>query len=154
MTTTLYDPFFDPFYSPTSDLDFYTGDVATRFPRHVGSRIMTTAEGDVIWRPAADVFETDNEIVAHIDLPGVPKEEVNVDITPEQITVYGHHKGVAGFESATSRVRERSIGRFRKIVRLPSGTNPDGAAAKYQDGMLEVKVPKTDAFKGKTITIG
>ena len=54
--------------------------------------------------------------------------------------ISGTHKGVEGFESASSRVRERRIGKFRKIVRLPSGVDAENVKAKSQDGLLEVKV--------------
>ncbi|KAI8922716.1 hypothetical protein BC831DRAFT_474812, partial [Entophlyctis helioformis] len=62
---------------------------------------MTTAEGQT----------TDNEIVVHVDLPGVSKEEVNVDMIKNELVISGSHKGPEGFESATCRVRERKIGR-------------------------------------------
>ena len=111
---------------------------------------MRTNEGDLIWRPATDIYETLDAIVVHCDLPGVPKQEINIEMSNDQLIISGNHKGVSGFESASSRVRgikyiinswlERRIGKFRKIVRLPSGTESDKIHAKYQDGLLEVTV--------------
>ena len=89
----------------------------------------------------------------HVDLPGVPKEEINIDITDDQLVITGVHKGVSGFESASSRVRERNIGRFRKIVRLPAGMDQEKIQAKYENGLLEVKIPKAPGFSGKKITL-
>ena len=136
-----YDPFFDRSML-TSPYDYVPAgsDIATRFPRHVGSRVLRTMEGDIVWRPASDIFETQSDIVIHCDLPGVPKEEINIDVQDEQLIISGTHKGVEGFESASSRVRERRIGKFRKIVRIPSGTDPEKIQAKAENGLLEVKV--------------
>jgi HSP20 family protein len=75
-----------------------------------------------------------------VDLPGVPKEEINIEVNEDQLFIMGEHKGVEGFESASSRVRERRIGKFRKIVRLPSGTDAENIKARYDNGLLEVKV--------------
>ena len=165
MSMTPAYPAFDPgFDQPWLDFDRsfdYSvpigSDIATRFPRHVGewncsffyrmnlyinvgSRLLRTIDGDLLWRPAADIFETDTDIVVHCDLPGVKKEEISIDVANEQLIISGEHKGVEGFETASSRVRERRIGKFRKIVRLPSGTDPEHIKAKYDNGLLEVKV--------------
>jgi len=156
-----YDPF-DPFGDRYRGGDYSTvaytdagSDIASVYPRHVGARIMTTGDGDIIWRPAADIFETETDIVIHCDLPGVPRDEIKIDLRGEtgELVIHGEHKKPEGFESATARVRERRIGRFRKIVRLPSGVNTEGIGAKYEDGMLEVKIPKAGEFKGKKIEI-
>jgi HSP20 family protein len=58
----------------------------------------------------------------------------------EQLIISGEHQGVKGFESASSRVRERRIGKFRKIVRLPSGIDAENIKAKCENGLLEVRV--------------
>jgi HSP20 family molecular chaperone IbpA len=86
-------------------------------------------------------------------LPGVKKEEISIDADADQLVIHGHHKGKEGFESATSRVRERNIGRyvyilythiiyrFRKIILLPAGVDTNNVQAHYEDGLLEVRVP-------------
>ncbi|KAJ3180801.1 hypothetical protein HDU85_003880 [Gaertneriomyces sp. JEL0708] len=185
-TETFHDPGIDWSTAvPTPALQ----DIAHRIPRHVPSRLLYTDKGDVIWRPAADVFETEEAFVIHVDLPGVPKHDIKIEMEGYQLTIHGtspHH----GFESATSRVRERHIGRFRKIINLPTTADVDadvdkadastvnepqsehpsqtnesdsggekqdvqGAAvdkpkvkAKYENGLLEVCVPKK---KGSTV---
>ncbi|CAG8698544.1 14649_t:CDS:2, partial [Acaulospora colombiana] len=79
--------------------------IQDRIPRHVGSRVMTEREGDTVWRPATDVYDT-NE--------GVPKDEIAIDLRDREIVVSGERKRGPGYEAATSRVRERQIGKFRK----------------------------------------
>ncbi|KAI9007170.1 HSP20-like chaperone [Gaertneriomyces semiglobifer] len=107
-------------------------DIAHRIPRHVPSRLLYTDKGDVIWRPTADVFETDEAFVIHVDLPGVPKHDIKIEMEGYQLTIHGtspHH----GFESATSRVRERHIGRFRKIINLPTTADVDADVDRNTD---------------------
>jgi HSP20 family protein len=84
----------------------------------------------------------------------VPKNEINIDVFNDELVIEGTHKGVEGFESASSRVRERAIGRFRKIVRLPIGIDSQKVEAKAENGLLEVKVPKTQDFSHKRISLG
>ncbi|TPX47121.1 hypothetical protein SeLEV6574_g02833 [Synchytrium endobioticum] len=129
------------------------GDIAHRFPRHVPSRILSLASGATVWRPATDIYDTDDAIVVHVDLPGVGKEEINIDVVQDQLTVSGTHKGPEGFDSATSRVRERNIGQFRKIVRLPGNVDTSKVTAKYENGVLEAKIPKTPEKSGTRIQI-
>ena len=131
----------------------YAIDIEHTLPRHVGSRILTTAEGDTLWRPATDVFETNENIVVHCDLPGVAKTDLCVDLRGDEMWICGEHREHP-FESASSRVRERRIGKFRKIVRLPAGeVNKDRIVAKCENGLLEVVIPKVPERVGKRISI-
>ncbi len=131
------------------------GDVANILPRHVGSRVMVTDSGDQIWRPASDVFETEKSIIIHTVLPGGPKSEIKLDMdqSQNQLIIHGHHHDMQPFGTATSRIRERRIGRFRKVVYLPMGCEQDRIQAKYEDGVLEVVVPKGKGMKRKNIAI-
>lgn len=108
----------------------------------------------MLWRPASDIYETEQQIIVHCDLPGVPKEEISIDVFDDELIIQGNHKGVEGFDSATSRVRERAIGRFRKIVRLPPGIDSQNVEAKAENGLLEVKLPKPKDYSHKRITLG
>ena len=107
------------------------------------------------WRPAADVFETAKALVIHVDLPGVPKEEVKLDLRDSSLYIHGEHRGPKGFEAAASRIRERNIGRFRKIVRLPQEVEHDldRIKASYLDGLLTIEVPKKSSDTGRKIAI-
>ncbi|CAG8782674.1 12539_t:CDS:2, partial [Gigaspora rosea] len=117
--------------------------IQDRIPRHVESRVMTEREGDVVWRPATDVFETSEFFFIHIDLPGVPKDDISIDLRDRELIVQGDSKGFT-YECATSRVRERNIGRFRKHVYLPRDISitKDDVEASYRDGLLEIKIPR------------
>ncbi|CAG8554933.1 1203_t:CDS:2 [Dentiscutata heterogama] len=118
--------------------------IQDRIPRHVESRVMTEKEGDVVWRPATDVFETNDYFIIHCDLPGVPKEDISIDLRDRELIVQGESKRATAYETATFRVRERNLGRFRKHIYLPrdlSGEKKD-IDAKYENGLLEIKIPR------------
>ncbi|KAL7752822.1 hypothetical protein RI367_001825 [Sorochytrium milnesiophthora] len=135
-----------------ADLDL-SSDFVPRIPRHLGSRIMDTAEG-VLWRPASDVYEQEDNIVIHVDLPGVPKDDITIDTNDiNELTIHGEAKTPDEFQCASSRVRERNIGRFRKIVKLPVGYNLSEVTAKYKDGLLEVRIPSGSPAPAKHISI-
>ncbi|CAG8571311.1 2255_t:CDS:2 [Acaulospora morrowiae] len=109
--------------------------------KHTDSKIMTEREGDAVWRPASDVYETREAFIVHIDLPGVPREDISVDLRGRELVISGEAKQ-RSYEAATSRVRERKVGKFRKYIFLPKYENldKDCVEAKYQDGLLEIKV--------------
>ncbi|KAJ3371196.1 hypothetical protein GGF31_003619 [Allomyces arbusculus] len=118
-----------------------------RIPRHLGSRILDTMEG-TLWRPACDVYEVGSDIVIHVDVPGVPKEDIQIDTNDiDEIQIHGEAKRFDEFQAASSRVRERNIGRFRKVIRLPPGCLLTNITARYKDGLLEVRVPKGDNYR-------
>jgi HSP20 family protein len=94
------------------------------------------------------VFEQEKDIIAHIDLPGVPREDITIDTNDvDEVTIHGDARRPDEFQAASSRVRERQIGKFRKILRLPPGCQLEQTRAIYRDGLLEVRIPKGENFR-------
>jgi HSP20 family protein len=106
------------------------------------------------WVPAVDVWETETELVYAFDLPGVPEEEISVELHDDTLTVSAqrdrtHEHVQDGF------VRfERRFGSFSRAVGVPSGVTEDAIAASYRDGVLEIRVAKPEEAKPKKIQIG
>ncbi|CAG8506314.1 4591_t:CDS:2 [Ambispora leptoticha] len=128
--------------------------IQDRVPRHASSRVMTEREGDVVWRPATDVLANDNEFIIHVDLPGVPKSDIQIDLRDRELVIQGESKQHEAYKAASSRVRERSIGKFRKHVYLPRNMtlDKDHIQAEFNNGLLEIKIPRTGE-KQTTISI-
>ncbi|KAF0485595.1 HSP20-like chaperone [Gigaspora margarita] len=63
-------------------------------------------------KPETDVFETNDCFIVHCDLAGVPKEDISIDHRDRELVIQGESKHAATYETATSRVRERNLGRF------------------------------------------
>jgi len=97
--------------------------------------------------PAVDLKENEGEFVLKADLPGVKKENLSVEVTPEAITL----KGETGEEKEQKKEGyyccERSWGSFERTIPLPAEVKADKAKAKFADGVLEIVVPKTEAAK-------
>ncbi|KAJ3277386.1 hypothetical protein HK104_003343 [Borealophlyctis nickersoniae] len=103
-----------------------------------------------------------NEVVILVDLPGVKKEEVNIEAEEEQLTVSGKRheakeclKECFNIETAQPRQKERFSGDFKKTVRIPADTKLEDVTAKYENGLLIVRIPKAPeaAEKRKKISI-
>jgi HSP20 family protein len=106
------------------------------------------------WLPAVDVWETENELVLSLDLPGVPEEDIAVELNENVLTVSGERSRAS--EQSTERYYryERRFGSFSRSVTLPPGVQEDAISARYENGVLDVRVPKPEEPKPKRIQIG
>lgn len=93
------------------------------------------------WFPGLDVFERDGKLVAKMDLPGVRKEDVAVEIVDGYLRISGQRKSEAEEHGETFYRCEREFGTFVRTVPLPEGTKSDDITAVFAEGVLEVKVP-------------
>lgn len=99
---------------------------------------------DNLVAPASDLYETEKDVIAEIDMPGVDKKDVNVNVTKEGIEVKAEKKHEAKQEDKKKGLfrMERSYSGFYRNFRLPSDVDPDKAEAEFKDGVLKIKVPK------------
>jgi HSP20 family protein len=95
----------------------------------------------VAWYPEIDVFEKDNRLVTKIDLPGMKKEDVKVEVTDGQLAISGERKREAEEKGEEFYRCEREYGSFYRAVPLPEGGTIEDVKATFSDGVLEVSVP-------------
>ena len=93
------------------------------------------------WSPDIDVFEKDNCLVTRIDLPGMKKEEVTVEVTDGHLAISGERTTVKEEKKNNEYRSERAYGRFYRAVPLPQGARLEEVKATFADGVLEVAVP-------------
>lgn len=93
------------------------------------------------WFPQIDVFERDNRLVTKIDLPGLKKEDVKVEITDGNLVISGERKSEAEEQKEEFYRCEREFGSFYRAVPLPEGARAEDVTATFVDGVLEVSVP-------------
>ena len=106
------------------------------------------------WVPAVDIWETENAIVYAFDLPGVDQDKINVEVENETLTVSAERERTQE-ESRDRFYRfERRYGTFSRTVGLPQGVSEDQIKASYNDGVLEIHVPKPAEAKPRRIQIG
>ena len=98
---------------------------------------------------SVDMFEDGNELVIKADLPGIKKEEINVDFTDDIITISGEKKSEERSERKDYYRVERSYGSFVRKLRLPVEIQVDKTNASFKDGVLEIRMLKTESKKSK-----
>jgi HSP20 family protein len=104
-------------------------------------------------QPFIDLIETDKEIVATAEMPGLKKEDIKINITNEKIEISAETKQEDKKEGKDYLYKEIRSGSYYRSVELPSSIDPNGAKASYNNGILEVKMPKTEIKKKTSIKI-
>jgi HSP20 family protein len=108
------------------------------------------ALADMPWSPLADLSETDEAYVVRADLPGVSKDQVDVQLQDRELVITGE---IADTEHGRRHRSSRRTGRFEFRTYLPGDVNADGVTAQLSDGVLTVTVPKSEAAKPRKIEI-
>ena len=99
--------------------------------------------------PTVDIFEEGHDIVMKAELPGMKKEDIEVNITDDIITLSGEKKKEEKIEKKNYHRLERSYGSFVRSFRLPTEVQTEQVKAQFKDGILEIRVPKTEEAKKK-----
>lgn len=94
-----------------------------------------------VWTPRVDVVTRDDKLIVHADLPGIPKEDIKIEVVEGMLTLEGERRGVVEHAEGESAYTERFYGKFYRAVPLPEGADVAKVAATYKDGVLEVVVP-------------
>lgn len=106
-----------------------------------------------VWSPLADLREETDEFVATVELPGMLREDIHVEVENNLLTVSGERR----FEHEDKRDRyhriERAYGRFHRSWQLPSTVDSEKVSAEYRDGVLTVHLPKSEAAKPRRIEV-
>jgi HSP20 family protein len=97
------------------------------------------------WMPDMDLFEREGKFVVRTDIPGMKREDLEVKVEGETLVVHGHREEKDEVKEKDYHHCERRAGEFTRTVALPDGFDPDAIEATYQDGVLEVTVPKPAA---------
>ncbi len=99
--------------------------------------------------PSVDIFEEGDDVVVKAELPGMKKEDIEVKLTDNTITISGEKKKEEKVEKKDYYRLERSYGSFCRSFSLPSEIQTDKAKAQFKDGILEVRIPKSEEAKKK-----
>ena len=103
--------------------------------------------------PSVDIAETESAIEAHIDLPGVKPEEIDIHLAGNLLTISGERKEEEEEKGKTYHRVERRSGSFSRCVSLPCAVQEDEVVAEYRDGVLLITLPKTDEAKSHKIKV-
>ena len=105
------------------------------------------------WRPAVDIYETESGVVLAVELPGVGKENVTVEVKDNILTVKGERFARTGIKPDAYYRQERCYGTFQRAFTLDHHIQPDLIKATFKDGMLEIAIPRPTQEEPKQITV-
>lgn len=134
-------------WDPLAELNRLSQELA-RYLEH-WSDVPSLAEG---FTPLADVEETDDAYLVEIELPGVKRDDISLEVEGRRLTVFGQRKERE--RVGILRRRTRTVGRFHYEVVLPGDIDEDSVSASMEEGVLMVRVPKPPSERRRRIAIG
>jgi len=141
-------------FSPNTDMRRMQREFDTLFNSFFPATRTESSEAETaVWTPRIDLAETDDAYLIHLDLPGLSKEDINLNYHDGTLSVSGERK-VNEQEDKANYVRiERFYGHFYRSFALPKAINQNDIEATYQDGVLDIRVPKTEEVKPRQIKV-
>ncbi len=130
--------------APFQDLE----DVFERFWADQGNGMVAS-----LFAPPLDMTEKDGEILLRMDLPGIDAKDIDIQVTGNQLTISGERKEEKEESGETYHRIERRSGRFSRSVLLPCDVQDDKVDARYANGVLTIRLPKTAEAKSKHIAV-
>ena len=142
-------PFSSVFQRWNDEMDRLFGDFG------VGRNWMTERPTSGAWAPQIEVFRRGNNLVVRADLPGLVKDDIQVDINDDVLTIQGERREQHEEEREGWYRNERTYGSFYRAVPLPEGTIADSAKASFKNGVLEVvlQTPPREVSRGRRLDI-
>jgi HSP20 family protein len=136
--------------SPFAELD-QLGERMRRMLEQTFGDVATGLTEPVGWVPAVDIEEQDDAYVVEAELPGVKREDVNIELVGNELSITGEIKEKE--RQGVLRRRTRRVGRFEYRVRLRDQVDPEGVDANLSDGVLTVRVPKSERAQRRQIEV-
>ena len=105
------------------------------------------------WTPSVDMYEDKDKITLRAELPGMRKEDIEVSLDGNNLTISGERKEEEEHKEGEMYRSERYFGRFQRSITLPTPADPNKIQASYKDGVLTVTCPKSEEAKPKQIQV-
>jgi HSP20 family protein len=105
------------------------------------------------WIPAMDLVETEEHFVLKADLPGLGEGDVSIEVEDNVLTVSGERKAEHEDKREGYMRVERAYGAFRRSLTLPEGIDPEAVTASFDNGVLEIRIPKPEERKPRRVAI-
>lgn len=105
------------------------------------------------WAPSMEMFDEEDRFVVKAELPGTKEKDVDISVSDNFLTVRGEKKSASDVKEEDYHFSERSYGSFCRSITLPSSVNIDKISASFEDGVLEIDLPKSVEVKPKKIAI-
>ena len=105
------------------------------------------------WTPALDLYQTADNVVAVVEVPGMRKEDIDISLHDGMLTIAGERTSVANDGGENAERTERFSGKFRRSISLPARVDAGKVSATYKDGILTVTLPKAEDAKPKKVEV-
>ncbi|HYM91929.1 MAG TPA: Hsp20/alpha crystallin family protein, partial [bacterium] len=105
------------------------------------------------WEPAVEMFETDHEVVVRAELPNIDPKQVDITVTNDTMTLKGESKHEQEEQGRNYYRRELRYGTFTRTLPLGTEVKSGDAKAVYKDGVLEIKIPKSERVKPTSVKV-
>ncbi len=112
-----------------------------------------TVKRDISFRPAIELREEGDVFALDIALPGVKKEDINIEVENDYLTISGERNSFSSSDQNKTHVSEFRYGKFERKIMLPKNAESNKIEAKFENGLLRVAVPKREEAKAKSIEI-
>ena len=117
------------------------------------TRPLSLRDGGLSMLPAVDMYQTDDEVVVRVALPGFKADEVHINVTGDVLTLRGEMKREEENQDKAWHIREHRSGSFERSIPLPTDVRADQANADFENGILSITLPKAEEVKPRTITV-
>jgi HSP20 family protein len=143
-------------WDPTRELDALQGDMNRLFDSFFQGRGNSRrgAGGLQRWIPPMDLTEDEQQFVLRADLPGVERGDVDIEVKDDVLTISGERRSEHEDKGEGFYRMERSFGRFSRSIDLPSGVEAGAVSADFENGVLEVRIPKPAQAQPTKVAIG
>jgi HSP20 family protein len=105
------------------------------------------------WSPALDLYQSNDNVIAVVELPGMRKEDIEISLHDGTVTISGERKRENSSNDDKAERTERYVGTFRRSIALPTRVDAGKVSATYRDGILTVTLPKAEEVKPKQIQV-
>ncbi len=100
-----------------------------------------------------EMYEKEDKVVVRAEIPGMKKEDIDISVDGDMLTIRGERKSESEVKNEDYYRCELSYGRFSRSIALPSKVRPDKVEADYENGVLEIMLPKASEAKPKKVAI-
>lgn len=121
------------------------------FPLMRTPRLLSVPGQEIL--PEVDLKETDQELILSATVPGLTKDEINIDVTNDSISISGERKTEEEQPGERYHFRQQSYGQFQVRYSLPADVKPEEVKASYKNGVLEVHMPKSEVKQATKVDV-
>ena len=138
---------------PFRELADLQSEMSRALDTFLGQRVRPAATAERTWTPPIDIYETKDDLVLSVELPGVKEKDVQLSVVGEALSLRGQRVPTSDVREENYFRIERWSGSFERHIQLPIPVQTEKVRASYRDGVLEVRLPKVEEVKPREIKI-